>query len=91
MSWADGAPIIQYDTQTGIKKVLAFLHPYYYDKYGYTNGGTFSIALDTEGSRLFVLMNGGFIDLQAQTPESAGVFGHCSVLLVHIPESERVE
>ena len=93
LSWKDGAPVIQYDTQTGTKKVLAFLHPYYHEKYGYTIGGTFSIALDTEGARLFVLMNGGFIDLaeQAKSPESGGVFGHCSALLIHIPESERVE
>ncbi len=92
LSWKDGAAVMQYDTQTGVKKVLAFLHPYFYDKYGYTIGGTFSIVLDTEGARLFVLMNGGFVDLaeQAKTPDS-GVFGHCSALLIQIPESERVE
>lgn len=92
LSWADGAPVIQYDTQTGTKKVLAFLHPYYHEKYGYTMGGTYSIALDTEGKRLFVLMNGGFVDLEerAKTPDQ-GVFGHCSVLLIQIPESERQE
>ncbi len=55
-------------------------------------GGTFSISLDTEGERLFVLMNGGFVDLEerAKQPDS-GIFGHCSALLIHIPESERVE
>jgi hypothetical protein len=91
-SWSDGSPVIQYDTVTGTKKVLAFLHPYFYKKYGYTMGGTFSISLDTEGARLFVLMNGGFVDLEemAKTPDS-GIFGHCSALLIHIPESERVE
>ncbi len=92
LSWKDGSPIVQYDTATGAKKVLAFLHPYFHEKYGYTMGGTFSITLDAEGARLFVLMNGGFVDLaeQAKTPDE-GIFGHCSTLLIHIPESERVE
>ena len=90
--WSDGSPVIQYDTQTGAKKVLAFLHPYFYEKYGYTMGGTFSISLDTEGARLFVLMNGGFVDLEERAKEpDSGIFGHCSTLLIHIPESERVE
>ncbi len=92
MSFAEGAAVVQYDTATGKKKVLAFLHPYYYEKYGYTMGGTFSIALDDSGERLFVLMNGAFIDLEEQMKlERPDVFGHPSVLLIHIPEAERAE
>ncbi len=92
VSYRDGAPVVQYDTITGTKKVIAFLQPFYHDVYGYTMGGTFSIALDDKGERLFVLMNGGFVDLKEQLKkESPDVFGHCSVLLIHIPESERIE
>jgi hypothetical protein len=92
LSFADGTPIIQYDTQTDTKKVLAFLHPYFFQKYGYTIGGTFSIVLDDAGARLFILMNGAFVDPEEQLKmESPDVFGHPSVLLIHIPESERVE
>jgi hypothetical protein len=91
-SAADGAAVVQYDILTGTKKALAFLHPFYFDKYGYTMGGTYSIALDDSGERLFVLMNGAFIDPEEQaklaTPD---VFGQASVLLIHIPESERAE
>ncbi len=32
----DGCPIVQFDTQTGRKKVLAFLHPYCREKFGFT-------------------------------------------------------
>lgn len=91
-SFLDGSPVIQLDTRTGKKKVLAFLYPYYYEKYGYTTGGTFSIKLDDKGERLFILMNGAFIDVEEQVrKDHIDVFGHASVILVHIPESERIE
>jgi hypothetical protein len=87
--YLEGSPLIQYDTRTGTKKVLAFLFPYYYKKYGYITGGTFSIKLDDKGETLFILLNGAFNEYDAQ--EGSDTFGQCSVLLVHIPESERRE
>ncbi|MBN1348869.1 hypothetical protein JXJ21_05625 [candidate division KSB1 bacterium] len=91
-SYAEGAPVIQYDTLTGKKKILAFLFPYYYQKYGYTTGGSFSIKLDEDGKRLFIVMNGAFIDIEDHTRKKhQDVFGHCSIFLIHIPESERAE
>jgi hypothetical protein len=37
-------------------------------------------------------MNGAFVDPEEQLKmENPDVFGHPSVLLLHIPESERVE
>lgn len=87
--YKDGSPLIQYDTKTGAKKVLAFMFPYYYEKYGYVPGGTFSIKLDDKGERLFIVWNGAFVEVNAGN--DADVFGHCSVMVVHIPESERVE
>ncbi|MFC1539204.1 hypothetical protein ACFL6H_07260 [Candidatus Latescibacterota bacterium] len=87
--YLDGAPIIQYDTETGTKKVIAFLFPYYYEKYGYTPGGTFSIKLDDNGDKLFILFNGAFISHGEKL--GGDTFGQCSVMLVNIPESERLE
>lgn len=89
----DGSPVVQYDTRTGTKKVLAFLFPYYYEKYGYTPGGTFSIKLDDKGERLFVLWNGAFIDMADYPKKEAipDVFGNNAVMLIHIPASERAE
>lgn len=87
--YSDGSPVIQYDTLTGTKKVLAFMFPYYYEKYGYTPGGTFSIRLDDKGERLFILWNGAFVEYDPA--KSSDTFGQCSVMVVNIPASERRE
>ncbi len=87
--WAEGAPIVQYDTRTGARKVIAFPFPYYREKYGYITGGTYSAVLDDKGERLCILWNGAFTDIKPNG--KADTFGHCSVMLVHIPESERRE
>ena len=90
--FAEGSPIIQYDTTTGQRKVLAFLFPYYREKYGYTVGGTFSIKLDDKGERLFILWNGAFIEVEEQLQKDrVDVFGNNSMMIVHIPEEERDE
>ena len=91
-AYLDGAPVMQYDTKTGKKKVLAFLHPYYYNKYGYIIGGTFSIKLDDKGENLFVMWNGVFDTLEhRKSLDRPDAFGQNSVMLIRIPASERVE
>ena len=87
--YSDGSPVVQLDTQTGTKKVLAFMFPYYYEKYGYTPGGTFSITLDDKGERLFVLWNGAFVEYDPAG--KSDTFGQCSVMVINIPASERQE
>ena len=87
--YSDGSPIVQYDTKTDTKKVLAFMFPYYYEKYGYTPGGTFSIKLDDKGERLFILWNGAFTEYDPA--KNSDTFGQCSVMVVNIPASERRE
>ena len=92
--YLDGTPIIQVDTKTGTRKVLAFLFEYYYEKYGYTPGGSYSIKLDDTGGRLFILWNGAFTDhgeKVVKQEDNYHAFGQCSVMVVNIPESERVE
>lgn len=96
-AYVDGCPVIQYDTETGTKKVLAFLHPYYYEKYGYIVSGTYAMRLDEKGERLFFCWNGGFEEYNPEAEPvmfgygSEYIFGHCSVMTIHIPESERME
>ena len=80
-----GIPVIQYDTVTGTKKVIAFLYRYYHDTYGYKTGGTFGIELSADGSLLVIQTNGRF------GPRSAGSSGQPGIFAVHIPESERPE
>ncbi len=81
-----GTPIVQFNTKTHERKVIAFLSPYLYNKYGYIASGTFSVDLDDKGERLFILFNGAFNEFDAG---GADVFGDPSVVVVHIPESER--
>ncbi|MCA9409687.1 MAG: hypothetical protein KC944_00660 [Candidatus Omnitrophica bacterium] len=85
----DGSPLVQYDTKTQTKKVLAFLSPFYEEKYGYTPSGSFSLKLDDKGERVFIIWNGGFFDYDPENPGS--LFKHNAIMLVHIPESEREE
>jgi len=89
MTYTQGTPVIQYDTETGTRKVLAFMMPYYYNRYGYIPTGSYSLKLDDTGGKLFMLWNGAFMEFS----EDLGVdrWGHCSVMVMNIPESERVE
>jgi hypothetical protein len=65
------------------------MYPYYFKKYGYLTGGTFSVKLDKKGEKLFILWNGAFKEPHPETQEES--FGQCSVMVVTIPESERKE
>ena len=102
-----GSPILQHDVQTGTTRILAFLHPYYYEKYGYVAGGSYSFKLDDAGERLFMIWNGDFTDLSRldrerqaydaddiknwSAPSPHDAFGHCAVFVLHIPSEVRAE
>jgi hypothetical protein len=86
-TYRDGSPVIQLDTKTGRKKVLAFLVNHYHNKYGYIPAVSYSFKLDNAGERLFMVWNGAFMDLADDIGVSR--FGHCSVMLLHIPAGER--
>jgi hypothetical protein len=78
----DGTPVVQYDVQTGKKKVIAFLHGLFWDKYGYALDGSFGSALDEKGERLFVSWD-GWRKGQPRGWES------CAITVIHIPAAER--
>jgi len=81
-----GAPVIQYDTVSRTRKVLAFLHPYYHEKYGFVNGGAYCFALSRDGSRLYIVFNGAF-----RGKGEGDTFGNPCLTVVHIPGTERME
>ena len=56
-----GTPIIQYDTTTNRKKVIAFLRDFYLDTYGYGVCGPYGLELDENGESLVFYSNGSFI------------------------------
>lgn len=79
-----GTPVIQLNVKTRRCKVLTFLNRTVRQQKHYNLGGTYGIALSGDGSRLFVSFNGARLPTGKQSE-----FGVCSVLLLHIPESER--
>jgi hypothetical protein len=76
----DGSPVVQFDTQTRKKKVLAFLHPFYHERYGFTPKGTYSVAVDTAGDKVFITWN---------VSRGGRAWDCCALSVVHIPESEQ--
>lgn len=81
-----GTPLVQYDTQTGRKKVLAFLRDYYLGEYGYGAGGVYGLALDPRGESVFFYVNGRFTER-----DKGCSYGRPAIFHVHIPASEREE
>jgi len=79
-SQLDGTPIVQFDVQKRDRKVIAFLHPFYKDRYGCTLQGTFSAALDPAGDKYYVTWN---------VSRAGKVWDCCALSVVHIPASER--
>jgi hypothetical protein len=78
----DGTPIVQYDTKTNKRKVLAFLDPFYRDKYRAIVAGTYSMAVDPAGDKLYVTWN---------VSRGSRAWDCCALTVIHIPESERPE
>lgn len=87
-SWKDGTPLVQYDVKTRARKVIAFLHPVLYDKFGYIPMGSYGSAVSPEGDKVYITWNGnrgtqpGELDRRVR-------FNTCALTVVHIPESER--
>jgi hypothetical protein len=77
----DGSPVVQFDTKTKQKKVLAFLHPFYREKYGCALRGTYSSAVDAAGDKLYITWNGN--------RGTGKAWDTCALTVIHIPESER--
>ena len=76
----DGSAVVQYDTKTGAKKVLAFLHPFYKDTYGVTPVGTYGYSLSSAGDMLYVTWNAS---------RGGRAWDVCALSVIHIPASER--
>lgn len=76
----DGTPVIQFDTKTKTKKVIAFLSEHFRTKYGFWPDGTYCTVLSDDGSTLYACFN---------TQRGTKNWDHCTMAAIHIPESER--
>jgi len=75
-----GTPIVQFDVRTKQRKVIAFLHPFCRDEYGATLKGTYSVAIDPQGDKLYATWN---------VSRDSKVWDSCALTVIHIPASER--
>jgi hypothetical protein len=76
----DGSAVVQFDVQTGKKKVIAFLHPHFEAQYGCTLEGTYSTAVDPAGDKLYITWN---------VSRGTRAWDSCGLTVIHVPESER--
>ena len=84
-SWQEGCPVVQYDLRRRRAKVIAFLHPYYKEKYDYLCGGTFGLVIDPTGRRLFIAMNG---NIESMGFRQTHGFGVPAIFVVHLAAAD---
>jgi len=82
------SPIVQYDLLENKRKVIAFLAPFFKDRFGYDIGGSFSIITNEDGSRLYITWNSKFSKGSGNIGEA---FGNPTIMIIEIPASERPE
>lgn len=80
-SHEDGSPVVQFDTTTRRKKVLAFLHPFYEERYGAILKGTYSLAVDPAGDKLYVTWN---------VSRGSRAWDSVALTVIHVPQAERL-
>ena len=85
-----GTPVVQYDTKTGNRKVLAFIFDHFMDEYGYAPIRCYGLELDAKGESLFFYANGGFADPADENPYAIRM-RRAALFHLHIPDSEREE
>jgi hypothetical protein len=76
----DGSAVIQFDTKTRTRKVIAFLHPFYQEKYGAALKGTYATAVDPAGDKLYITWN---------VSRGSRAWDSCALTVLHIPPEER--
>jgi hypothetical protein len=76
----DGAAVVQFDLKRRQKKVIAFLHPVFAERYGCTLKGTYSTALSPDGARLYITWNAS---------RGGRAWDCCALTVLDIPASER--
>jgi len=81
----DGSPVVQFDVKTRTKKIIAFLYPFYRDKYGYIPLGTYSSAVSPEGDKLYITWNGN----RSGPVRGRLAWDGVALTVLHIPGSER--
>lgn len=88
-AYQSGTPVIQYETASGRRKVLAFLAPLFEEEHDYVPGGTYGMKLSADGGTLYVNFNGHAADRIRPKAMKPNGFGLTSFAAIAIPASER--
>lgn len=75
-SWKQGTPLIAVDTKTGTQTIVAKLNTVVERKLGLTLGGSYSVAVDPSGARVYVGINAG--------SDRKDPWGQVVLLVVHL-------
>jgi len=75
-------PIMQYNTSTNRRKVLAFVADYYWDSYGYRLGSVHGSTLSHSGDTFAIMFNGAYLPRDIEWQDTP------ALMVVHIPEEE---
>jgi len=63
----------------GKKRVVAFLHPFYQQRYDVTLCGTYSTAIDSDGRKLYITWNAS---------RGSRAWDCCCLTVVHVPPED---
>ena len=77
-SWRSNTPLVRVDTRTGEEQVVAELNPLAEQGLGVTLGGSYDVAVDPSGDKVFVGMNSGPLGAEDD-------FGEVALLVVYLP------
>jgi hypothetical protein len=77
-SWRSNTPLVSVDTRTGEEQVVAELNNLAEQGLGMTLGGSYDVAVDPSGDKIFVGMNSGPVGTETD-------FGEVALLVVHLP------
>ncbi len=88
-AWKIGTPVVQFDIQTKVRKVIAFLRDPCKSHFGYVPAGTYGVKLSADGSTLYVNLNGHADDPYRLPGMHPTGFGLTAFAAIHIPPEER--
>ncbi len=84
----DGSPLVQFDVKTRTRKVIAFLHPFCFDQFGYVASGSYGLAVSPEGDRVHITWNGAR-GVKKEDLARKPKWNTVAFVVIHVPASER--
>jgi hypothetical protein len=75
-AWKHGTPLVEFDAATGTRRVVVELNPLAEQRLGLTAGGSYDVAVDPSGERVYVGLNAG--------PDHQHTFGKVVLMVVDL-------